>query len=156
MDPPTEEEPGKILHEVRFGVSSGLALSGKNTYYGSVDATPLFVNVLGAVSRWGFARETIAALLPHADRALEWIRDYGDKDGDGFVEYKHLNAQGLTRAGRIPGVGSTSPTGPSRKHRSRSAKCRHTSTVRTCPGHGWPMMQATGRLLLSLRNVLPG
>ncbi|MEZ2392149.1 glycogen debranching N-terminal domain-containing protein [bacterium RCC_150] len=99
VDPMSEEEPGKILHEVRLGVSSGLSLGGKSAYYGSVDATPLFVLVLGAVSRWGFARETIAALLPHADRALDWIRDYGDKDGDGFVEYERLNDQGLVNQG---------------------------------------------------------
>ncbi|MFB8369780.1 glycogen debranching N-terminal domain-containing protein [Pseudarthrobacter sp. NPDC055928] len=99
VDPMSEEEPGKILHEVRLGVSGGLSLGGKSTYYGSVDATPLFINVLGAVSRWGFANETIAALLPHADRALTWIRDYGDKDGDGFVEYQRLNDQGLLNQG---------------------------------------------------------
>lgn len=99
VDPVSEEEPGKILHEVRLDVSSGLSLGGKSTYYGSVDATPLFVDVLGAVSRWGFAKETINALLPHADRALEWIRDYGDKDGDGFVEYQRLNPNGLINQG---------------------------------------------------------
>jgi glycogen debranching enzyme len=99
VDPLTEEEPGKILHEVRLGVSGGLALGGKSAYYGSVDATPLFVVTLGDVSRWGFAPETIAALLPNADRALEWIRDYGDKDGDGFVEYERLNDQGLLNQG---------------------------------------------------------
>jgi glycogen debranching enzyme len=64
-----------------------------------VDATPLFVSVLGEISRWGFAADTIAALLPHADRALEWIRDYGDKDGDGFVEYERLNPRGLINQG---------------------------------------------------------
>jgi glycogen debranching enzyme len=95
----TEEEPGKILHEVRLDVSSGLSMDGKSAYYGSVDATPLFVVMLGAVSRWGFAKETIAALLPHADRALAWIRDYGDKDGDGFVEYERLNDRGLVNQG---------------------------------------------------------
>ena len=99
VDPMTEEEPGKILHEVRLDVSSGLSLGGKSAYYGSVDATPLFVMVLGAVSRWGFAADTIAALLPHADRALEWILKYGDKDGDGFVEYERLNDQGLINQG---------------------------------------------------------
>ncbi|MDQ0635804.1 glycogen debranching enzyme [Arthrobacter pascens] len=99
VDPMSEEEPGKILHEVRLDVSSGLSLGGKSAYYGSVDATPLFVIVLGAVSRWGFAADTISALLPHADRALEWIRDYGDKDGDGFVEYERLNPQGLINQG---------------------------------------------------------
>jgi glycogen debranching enzyme len=99
VDPMSEEEPGKILHEVRLDVSSGLSLGGKSTYYGSIDATPLFVDVLGAVSRWGFSKDTIAALLPHADRALDWIRDYGDKDGDGFVEYERLNPQGLINQG---------------------------------------------------------
>ncbi|WP_104140360.1 glycogen debranching N-terminal domain-containing protein [Arthrobacter sp. ZGTC131] len=99
VDPVSEEEPGKILHEVRLDVSSGLSLGGKSTYYGSVDATPLFVLVLGSVSRWGFAADAIAALLPHADRALEWIRDYGDKDGDGFVEYERLNDRGLINQG---------------------------------------------------------
>ncbi|MFD1214848.1 amylo-alpha-1,6-glucosidase, partial [Arthrobacter sp. GCM10027362] len=99
VDPVSEEEPGKILHEVRLDVSSGLALGGKNAYYGSVDATPLFVALLGEVSRWGFARETIAALLPNADRALDWIEHYGDRDGDGFVEYARLNDQGLVNQG---------------------------------------------------------
>ncbi|MBT2250767.1 amylo-alpha-1,6-glucosidase [Arthrobacter sp. BHU FT2] len=99
VDPITEEEPGKILHEVRLDVSSGLSLGGKSNYYGSVDATPLFLMVLGAVSRWGFATDTIQALLPHADRALEWITRYGDKDGDGFVEYQRLNEHGLINQG---------------------------------------------------------
>ncbi|GAA1787275.1 glycogen debranching N-terminal domain-containing protein [Pseudarthrobacter sulfonivorans] len=99
VDPMSEEEPGKILHEVRLGVSGGLALGGKSAYYGSVDATPLFVSTLGSVNRWGFAKDTIAALLPHADRALDWVRNYGDKDGDGFVEYSRLNGQGLINQG---------------------------------------------------------
>jgi glycogen debranching enzyme len=99
VDEMSEEEPGKILHEVRLDVSSGLALGGKSAYYGSVDATPLFVAVLGEVSRWGFAADTIAALMPHVDRALDWIRNYGDKDGDGFVEYERLNDRGLINQG---------------------------------------------------------
>lgn len=99
VDPMSEEEPGKILHEVRLDVSSALALGGKSTYYGSIDATPLFLMVLGEVSRWGFAKETIAALQPNADRALGWIVDYGDKDGDGFVEYERLNERGLINQG---------------------------------------------------------
>lgn len=99
VDRMSEEEPGKILHEVRLDVSSGLSLGGKSVYYGSVDATPLFVIVIGVISRWGFAPDTIAALLPHADRALEWMADYGDKDGDGFIEYERLNPQGLLNQG---------------------------------------------------------
>lgn len=99
VDPLSEEEPGKILHEVRLDVSSSLSLGGKSAYYGSVDATPLFVMLLATVGRWGFAKDTIAALVPHADRALAWIRDYGDKDGDGFVEYERLNDRGLINQG---------------------------------------------------------
>jgi glycogen debranching enzyme len=99
VDPLTEEQPGRILHEVRFGVGTGLVLGGKSAYYGTADATPLFVTLLGEVSRWGVAPEDIAALLPHADRALEWIRDYGDRDGDGFVEYERLNEHGLINQG---------------------------------------------------------
>ncbi|MEJ1181781.1 MULTISPECIES: amylo-alpha-1,6-glucosidase [unclassified Pseudarthrobacter] len=99
VDPMSEEEPGKILHEVRLDASSGLALGGKSVYYGCVDATPLFLMVLGEVSRWGFAKETMAALQPHADRALDWIREYGDKDGDGFIEYARLNDRGLVNQG---------------------------------------------------------
>ncbi|WP_324645169.1 glycogen debranching N-terminal domain-containing protein [Pseudarthrobacter sp. LT1] len=99
VDPMSEEEPGKILHEVRLGVSSGLALGGKSVYYGSVDATPQFVMTLASVSRWGFGKDAIAALLPNADRALDWVRTYGDKDGDGFVEYQRLNDQGLINQG---------------------------------------------------------
>ncbi|TAP42828.1 glycogen debranching N-terminal domain-containing protein [Arthrobacter sp. S39] len=99
VDPLSEEEPGKILHEVRLDVSSGLALGGKSAYYGSVDATPLFLMVLGEVSRWGFAKETIADLQPHADRAMDWIWNYGDRDGDGFVEYARLNDRGLINQG---------------------------------------------------------
>jgi glycogen debranching enzyme len=95
----TEEQPGRILHEVRLGVTTGLALGGKSAYYGTADATPLFVTLLGEVSRWGLAAEDIAALLPHADRALDWIRDYGDRDGDGFVEYERLNDHGLINQG---------------------------------------------------------
>jgi glycogen debranching enzyme len=99
VDERSEEEPGKILHEVRLDVSSGLALGGKSAYYGSVDATPLFVALFGEVSRWGFSTDAISALMPHVDRALDWIRDYGDKDGDGFVEYQRLSDRGLINQG---------------------------------------------------------
>jgi glycogen debranching enzyme len=64
-----------------------------------VDATPLFVMMLGELSRWGFAPDTVAELLPHADRALEWIERYGDRDGDGFVEYQRMSDSGLVSQG---------------------------------------------------------
>ena len=87
-DPVTEEEPGRIVHEVRHGLEAGLSLGGGTAYYGTADATPLFVVLLGELARWGGDPEQIRQLLPHADLALEWIERYGDRDGDGFVEYQ--------------------------------------------------------------------
>ncbi len=99
VDPLTEEEPGKILHEVRSGLDDGYALGGGDVYYGSVDATPLFVMLLGELRRWGFAADEVNTLLPHADRALEWIEQCGDRDGDGFVEYQRATDRGLANQG---------------------------------------------------------
>jgi glycogen debranching enzyme len=99
IDPITEEEPGKILHEMRFGGAAGLALGGGDVYYGSIDATPLFVMLLGELRRWGLEDELVERLLPHADRALAWIDDYGDRDGDGYVEYGRRNPEGLLNQG---------------------------------------------------------
>ena len=98
-DPRTEEEPGRILHEVRSGLNTGLALSGRGVYYGSIDATPLFVMLLAELRRWGQPREAVDALLPHADRALDWVIHYGDRDGDGFVEYQRATDRGLVNQG---------------------------------------------------------
>lgn len=89
----TEEQPGRILHEVRSGEAVRKAWG--STYYGSVDATPLFVMVLAAAHRTGADRRRIAALLPAAERCLQWMEDYGDLDGDGLIEFP----------GRAPGVG---------------------------------------------------
>jgi glycogen debranching enzyme len=98
VDPLTEEQPGRIPHELRFGVDASLVLGG-NVYYGTADATPLFVMLLGELCRWGVDREQVHALLPHADRALEWIEQYGDMDGDGFVEYRRATDHGLVNQG---------------------------------------------------------
>ena len=99
VTPLTEEQPGRILHEVRLGVNTNLALGGGSVYYGTADATPLFVVLLGELSRWGLAADSLDSLLPHADRALAWIDDYGDQDGDGFVEYARMNEDGLVNQG---------------------------------------------------------
>ncbi|RPI08067.1 MAG: amylo-alpha-1,6-glucosidase, partial [Actinobacteria bacterium] len=68
-------------------------------YFGSVDATPLFVMLLGELRRWNGADDAVAGLLPHADRALAWIEEFGDRDGDGYVEYQRLSERGLTNQG---------------------------------------------------------
>ena len=98
-DPVTEEEPGRILHEVRLGVDSDLSLGGGSIYYGTVDATPLFVVLLAEFARWGGERALVEELLPHADRALTWIQSYGDRDADGFIEYRRATDRGLQNQG---------------------------------------------------------
>jgi glycogen debranching enzyme len=99
VDPKTEEEPGRILHEMRFGEAASLSLEGGEIYYGTADATPLFVMLLGELRRWGLAREVVDQLLPHADRAMEWIVEHGDRDGDGYVEYQRYTDRGLQNQG---------------------------------------------------------
>ncbi|WP_313673924.1 glycogen debranching N-terminal domain-containing protein [Mycolicibacterium sp.] len=100
IDPLTEEEPGRILHEVRLGREAALALGGGTAYYGTADATPLFVMLLGELDRWGgLPAAHRPALIAAADRALGWIDTYGDADGDGFVEYHRHTDRGLVNQG---------------------------------------------------------
>jgi glycogen debranching enzyme len=99
VDPRSEEQPGRILHEMRFGDAPSLSLGGGHIYYGSADATPLFVMLLGELRRWGLAREAVDELMPNAERALEWIESFGDADGDGYVEYRRATDRGLANQG---------------------------------------------------------
>ena len=99
VNPHNEEEPGRILHEMRFGEAPSLSLGGGRVYYGSADATPLFVMLLGELRRWGLATEVVDQLLPHADRAIDWILKFGDRDGDGYVEYQRASDRGLANQG---------------------------------------------------------
>ncbi len=97
-DPFTEEEPGRIVHELRRGPDSSRVLGGSR-YYGTIDATPLFVMLLAEAWRWGANETAVRALLPAADAALAWIEHYGDRDGDGFVEYQRATDRGLINQG---------------------------------------------------------
>ncbi|HUP85108.1 MAG TPA: glycogen debranching N-terminal domain-containing protein [Acidimicrobiales bacterium] len=99
VDARNDEEPGRILHEMRFGEAVSLSLGGGSVYYGSADATPLFVMLLAELRRWGLAPEVVDQLLPHADRAMAWIEDFGDRDGDGYVEYRRATDRGLLHQG---------------------------------------------------------
>jgi glycogen debranching enzyme len=99
VDPITEEQPGRILHEVRLGADAGVALGGGGRYYGTVDATPLFVILLAELRRWSGANREIDMLIPNADRALRWVVDFGDRDHDGFVEYARSTEHGLVNQG---------------------------------------------------------
>jgi glycogen debranching enzyme len=99
VDPLADAEPGKILHEMRGGEMAALREVPFAQYYGSVDATPLFVLLAGLyVERTG-DDETLAELWPAIEAALDWIDGPGDPDGDGFVEYKRASEQGLANQG---------------------------------------------------------
>jgi len=99
VDPRHDEQPGRILHEMRFGDAASLSLGGGSIYYGTADATPLFVMLLGEMRRWGVAREMVDELLPNAKRAIDWIEQFGDADGDGYVEYQRGTERGLANQG---------------------------------------------------------
>ncbi|HXB64511.1 MAG TPA: glycogen debranching N-terminal domain-containing protein, partial [Solirubrobacteraceae bacterium] len=91
-----EQEPGKILHELRFGELTARAERPHSPYYGTADATPLFLVLLDEYHRWSGDDELVHALEPHARAALAWTEDSGDADGDGYVEYACRNqATGL-------------------------------------------------------------
>lgn len=86
-DPVTLEQPGRIPHEVRRGEAVQRPDGWGATFYGTVDATPLFVYTLAAAWRAGADPEIIGTLLPAAELAVDWILGPGDLDGDGFVDY---------------------------------------------------------------------
>ncbi|MEE8471684.1 MAG: glycogen debranching N-terminal domain-containing protein [Dehalococcoidia bacterium] len=94
-----EANPGKIPHEVRLGELSVLEELPHSHYYGSVDATPLFILLLWEAYQWTGDRELLRQFLPAAEAALRWIDRYGDKDQDGFVEYKLGTRHGLRNQG---------------------------------------------------------
>jgi glycogen debranching enzyme len=98
-DAAKDAEPGKILHETR---KCELALTGEVPfagYYGSIDSTPLFVALAGMYWQYTADRQTLDVLWPHIKAALVWIDQYGDADGDGFVEYRRRRDSGLINQG---------------------------------------------------------
>jgi glycogen debranching enzyme len=98
-DQSQDAEPGKILHEARQSEMARLGEVPFGRYYGSVDSTPLFVLLAAAYFKRTGDRELIARIWPNIERALHWIDRYGDRDGDGFVEYDRLTPQGLLQQG---------------------------------------------------------
>jgi glycogen debranching enzyme len=91
-DPSIDAEPGKIVHEVRRGKAAGRWFP---RYYGTVDATPLFLVLLSEVWRWTGDWELANGLREPSLAALRWIDEFGDRDGDGFVEYARRTPRGL-------------------------------------------------------------
>jgi glycogen debranching enzyme len=99
LDPMVDAEPGKILHEMRSGEMATLREIPFGRYYGSVDSTPLFLMLIADYVRATGDYVFATRLWPHAMRALTWIDEYGDLDGDGFVEYGRRSPDGLVQQG---------------------------------------------------------
>lgn len=99
FNPNADAEPGKILHEVRLGEMAEVGEVPFRRYYGSIDSTPLFVILAGAYLDRTDDLDTIRELWPHMEAALNWIDEYGDRDGDGFVEYGCRSSTGLVNQG---------------------------------------------------------
>jgi glycogen debranching enzyme len=93
VDPFRDEEPGKILHEIRFGELTAFEERPHSPYYGSADSTPLFLILLDETERWTGDAGLVLDLEDEARAALDWIDRYGDRDGDGYVEYERGNAE---------------------------------------------------------------
>jgi glycogen debranching enzyme len=95
VDPFKEEEPGKILHEIRFGELTAFGERPHSPYFGTADATPLYPVLLDEYERWTGDADLVRELEQPARAALEWIDRYGDRDGDGYVEYQRAMETGL-------------------------------------------------------------
>ncbi|HSE09630.1 MAG TPA: glycogen debranching N-terminal domain-containing protein [Nocardioidaceae bacterium] len=102
VDEDTAEQPGKILHEVRrtdLAVDAAEGVHLPPVYYGTIDATPLWVNLLHDAWGAGLPEDEVSALLDNLEAALRWLEEHGDSDGDGFLEYLDTSGHGLANQG---------------------------------------------------------
>jgi len=90
-----DAEPGKILHELRLGELTVLGERPHSPYYGTHDATPLYLILIDEYERWAGERDFVRSLKPAAMKALQWIERHGDPDGDGYLEYQTRSKEGL-------------------------------------------------------------
>ena len=90
-----DEEPGKIIHELRYGELTAFEERPQSPYYGSADVTPLYLILLDEYERWSGDAALVRQLEPVAREALRWIEEYGDHDGDGYVDYSRKRETGL-------------------------------------------------------------
>ena len=131
-----DAQPGKILHELRYGELAHFKLIPHTPYYGTADATPLYLIALHAAWQATGDRSLIERHLKVAKSCLTWIDKYGDADGDGFQEYQTYSTAGYENMGwKDSGPRSCMRTEPSCKDRKRSVNCRATFTT---PGFVWP------------------
>jgi glycogen debranching enzyme len=99
VDDYRDEQPGKILHEYRDGEMARTGEIPHSPYYGTVDATPLFLILLGRHAAWTGRLDVFEDLRDNVERALDWIDTHGDADGDGYVEYQSVSEKGLINQG---------------------------------------------------------
>ncbi|MFF2088902.1 glycogen debranching N-terminal domain-containing protein [Paenibacillus sp. NPDC058174] len=94
-----DEEPGKVMHEIRYGELAGTNQVPFTPYYGTIDATPLFLLLAAEYYHWTGDSDFIVSLMPHLNEALAWIKEYGDYDNDAFVEYYQKSSKGIANQG---------------------------------------------------------
>lgn len=94
-----DAQPGKILHEIRYGELAHFHEIPHTPYYGTADATILYLILLHETFRWTGDRKLVEELLPAAERALLWVDQYGDLDQDGFQEYLRRSPRGIKNQG---------------------------------------------------------
>ena len=127
VDDYRDEQPGKILHELRVGEMARLDEIPQSPYYGSIDATILFLILLSEHAQWTGDLTLFNDLRANVEHALDWMRDYGDTDGDGYIDYESASGKvSPTRAGRTRATQSSTPTALLRGRPSRWSKCRGT------------------------------
>jgi glycogen debranching enzyme len=98
-DPEQDKEPGKVPHELRFGELAELGLLPFAPYYGTADATPLYIVVLSYAYEWSADKRVLRRYRDAAEAALRWVLESGDRDGDGFQEYGTRSTRGLFNQG---------------------------------------------------------
>lgn len=94
-----DEQPGKVMHEIRYGELAATNQVPFTPYYGTIDATPLFLLLTAEYYHWTGDLEFVSSLMPHLNAALNWIKEYGDYDKDSFVEYYQKSSKGIANQG---------------------------------------------------------
>ncbi|WP_066522719.1 amylo-alpha-1,6-glucosidase [Curtobacterium ammoniigenes] len=146
VDPSTAEQPGKIMHEIRQASLpiDNPSMSLPPLYYGTVDATPLWICVLYDAWKAGMPDAAVRELLPAMERALAWMRDFGDSDDDGLLEYVDESGRGLSNQGwkdsgdSVQWQDGTLATGP-------IALCEVQAYAYEAAVHGAELLDAFGR-----------